>query len=235
MSDGRDPESRATILAAIQRNVRRSDGDRAAKARVLRRLKTHPRGPVPARTQGTQADRLDLFQARAEAAEATVRRLDTWDAVPAAVAAVLRARNEPAEVALAPHPDLTGLNWAIGAPLLGLRHGPPGPETAVGVGRAFAGVAETGSLLVRSGPDSPTTLNFLPAVHIVCLTAEDIVGPFEDAWDRLRTPDAPVPRSVTLITGPSRTADIEQTLQLGAHGPVALHILVVDPDDGGSG
>jgi len=235
MSGGPTEGSRATILAAIRRNIQRSEGERAAQARIDRRLKAHPRGPVPARTDGDGRARLDLFQAKAEAAEATVRRLASWDEVPGAVVAVLRARNEPAEIALAPHPDLTGLNWALGAPLLGLRHGPPGPETAVGVGRAFAGVAETGSLFVRSGPDSPTTLNFLPAVHIVCLAAADIVGPFEDAWDWLRATNAPVPRSVTLITGPSRTADIEQTLQLGAHGPVALHILVVDPDHGGSG
>ena len=226
--------ARTQVLDNIRRSLKRTDAARDAKARVVRRLKSHPRGPVPAETQGDARTRTARFRAQAEAAEATVTSLTRWDAVPGAVADILRARNETAAVVCAPHPDLTGLNWAVGAPLVGLRQGPAAGDTAVGVTRAFAGVAETGSLLVRSGPDSPTTLNFLPAVHIVCLAAGDIVGPFEDAWDRLRAAqsDGAVPRSVSLITGPSRTADIEQTLQLGAHGPVALYILVVD-DAGG--
>ncbi|MDX1605990.1 MAG: lactate utilization protein C, partial [Candidatus Competibacterales bacterium] len=93
---------------------------------------------------------------------------------------------------------------------------------------AFAGIAETGTLMLLSGPDSPTTLNFLPDAHIVVLPAERIVGPYEAAWQRLRARNEPLPRTVNLITGPSRSADIEQTLQLGAHGPIRLHILLVE-------
>ena len=93
--------------------------------------------------------------------------------------------------------------------------------------KAFAGIAETGTLMLLSGPHSQTAMNFLPDVHIVVLSAPHIVGPYEDAWSRIRA-GGTLPRTVNLITGPSRSADIEQTLQLGAHGPVQLHIVISD-------
>jgi len=87
--------------------------------------------------------------------------------------------------------------------------------------------------MLTSGAERPTTLNFLPETHIVVLQARDIAGCYEDAWDRLRASQAgeALPRTVNLITGPSRTADIEQTIQLGAHGPRRLCIVLVDDAD----
>ena len=83
--------------------------------------------------------------------------------------------------------------------------------------------------MLLSGPDNPTTLNFLPDTHIVMLSADDIAGDYETVWRRIRERyGAGVCRARSnLVTGPSRSADIEQTLILGAHGPRALHILVV--------
>jgi L-lactate dehydrogenase complex protein LldG len=83
--------------------------------------------------------------------------------------------------------------------------------------------------MLLSGPTHPTTLNFLPEVHIVVLRAADVVGPYENAWARVRTArdNGAMPRTVNFVTGPSRTADIEQTIQLGAHGPRRLHIILV--------
>jgi L-lactate dehydrogenase complex protein LldG len=98
--------------------------------------------------------------------------------------------------------------------------------------------------VTASGPAHPTTLNFLPEHHIVALRASQVVAAYEDAWSLLRKARKrgrgfEMPRSVHLITGPSRTGDIELTIQLGAHGPRALHILLIDdaaaggtPDDG---
>ena len=82
---------------------------------------------------------------------------------------------------------------------------------------------------MASGADSPTTLNFLPETEIVLLPAEGVVGGMEEAWARLRNRlgKAGLPRTVNFITGPSRSADIGQKLQMGAHGPRRLHILVV--------
>ena len=97
---------------------------------------------------------------------------------------------------------------------------------------AFAAVAETGTLVLISGADNPTTLNFLPDVHIVVVDASDIAPDFETVMARLRERFGAgvMPRTVNMITGPSRSADIEQTLILGAHGPRKLHVIVVgDP------
>ena len=91
------------------------------------------------------------------------------------------------------------------------------------------GVAETGTLVMASGPDNPTTLNFLPDTHIVVVDAKDIAGDYETVWARVREKfgiDA-LPRAINMITGPSRSADIAQILILGAHGPRRLHVLVV--------
>ncbi|MEE9300922.1 MAG: lactate utilization protein, partial [Alphaproteobacteria bacterium] len=101
---------------------------------------------------------------------------------------------------------------------------------------AFAGIAETGTCMLISGPQSPTTLNFLVDTHIIVLWTRQIVGSYEDALARLRETAVGrergarswMPRTVNLITGPSRSADIEQTIQMGAHGPRRLHILLID-------
>jgi L-lactate dehydrogenase complex protein LldG len=82
---------------------------------------------------------------------------------------------------------------------------------------------------MASGPDHPVTLNLLPDTHIVVLNEADIVGGYEEVWMMLRQRYGKdgMPRTVNTITGPSRTADIEQTIELGAHGPRRLHIVVV--------
>lgn len=124
---------------------------------------------------------------------------------------------------------LTGLPWAM-VPALELRHGPATGDDTAGLSRAVAAAAETGTLFLVSGADSPTTINFLPDTHIAVIRASDIVGPYEDAWDRLRQTYGPgiLPRTVNLISGPSRTADIEQIIVVGVHGPRRLHIILIE-------
>jgi L-lactate dehydrogenase complex protein LldG len=84
--------------------------------------------------------------------------------------------------------------------------------------------------MLVSGPETPSTLNFLPETHVVVVRASQIVGGYEDAWARLRAAMKAMPRTVNFITGPSRSGDIEQTLQLGAHGPRRLHVVLVNDD-----
>jgi L-lactate dehydrogenase complex protein LldG len=114
-------------------------------------------------------------------------------------------------------------------PVLERRFGAAEAEDVASLSRAVAAAAETGTLFLVSGPDNPTTLAFLPELHTILIRAEDILGSYEDAFDRLRAlyGGGALPRSVNMISGPSRTADIEQTIVRGAHGPKRLHVVLL--------
>jgi L-lactate utilization protein LutC len=92
---------------------------------------------------------------------------------------------------------------------------------------AYAAVAETGSVVLLSSAESPTTLNFLPDDHLVVVRESQIVAHIEDVWTRMRKDKRAMPRTVNFISGPSKTADVEQTIQEGAHGPRRLHVILV--------
>ncbi len=171
---------------------------------------------------------LDRFLERYTAAAGTCSRVGSPAGAVEAIVAYLRERKLALSVRLAPHPVLRALPWPEG-----FDHPEDGniAEARVGVSVAEAALAETGTLVLCSGPESPTTLNFLPEYHVVVLRSHDVVGYMEDAWHRLRQrPEFP-PRTVNFITGPSRTADVEQTIQLGAHGPRSLHVILLDEVD----
>ena len=112
---------------------------------------------------------------------------------------------------------------------LELKSGPSDGSDETGISHAFAAIAETGTLVMTSGAENPTTLNFLPENHIVVLEASSIAGDLESLMERLRHTygKGEMPRTVNLVTGPSRSGDIEQTILLGAHGPRAVHLVLV--------
>jgi L-lactate dehydrogenase complex protein LldG len=213
--------------------IRRALGGRADRAQAVeKRLAGHPRGPAVARTKGDPATLRALFLAKAEEAAATVAVLGSLDEVPRAIADYLRERNLPSLLRIAPDPTLEALPWA-GTPMLTVSEGATDGSDPVSLTGCVAGIAETGTLMLASGAGNPTGLAFLPETHVVVLRRDQLVGGLEDAWDRLRKTrggggSRDWPRAVNFITGPSRSADIEQTLQMGAHGPKRLHILLVD-------
>jgi L-lactate dehydrogenase complex protein LldG len=127
---------------------------------------------------------------------------------------------------MAPHPALDAIPWQA-RPLLQVRRGRAEPGDAVSLTPCLAAVAETGTLMLVSGAETPTTLNFLPDTHIAVVHAGQVVASYEDGWDLVRGLGA-MPRTINLVTGPSRTGDIEQRIQLGAHGPRRLHVVLVD-------
>jgi L-lactate dehydrogenase complex protein LldG len=147
--------------------------------------------------------------------------------IPAEIAGYLRDRNLPATLRFGTDPRLAALPFQSTA--LAVSVGRSVGNDLNALSHAFAGVAETGSLILTSGADNPTSLNFLPDNHFVVIRATDIVGDYETVWKRLREKygAGALPRTVNMITGPSRSADIEQTIFLGAHGPRRLHIVVV--------
>jgi len=220
-------DARAQILGGIRRSLRRGELSGDARKAAETRLAEPPRGPSVARAQLPQAEKVALFCQWAETLNATVARVGPAE-VPGEVSAYLARNNLPASVAMAPSPLLEGYDWAS-QKMLSIRRGRGEGSDQVSVTGAFAGIAETGTLVMASGPDHPVSLNLLPDTHVVVLRESDIVGGYEDVWGRLRARYGKnlMPRTVNTITGPSRTGDIEQTIELGAHGPRRMHILVV--------
>lgn len=220
-------DARQAILTTLRRQLKRGPLTDDSCSRLRQRLAQPPRHTVPQRGVLPHSEQIELFIRMAEQADASVQRLSTSTAIPAAIADYIQRHNLPSELVMAPDPSVSELPWAEQAHLR-TRMGAADDQDQVCVSPAFAGIAETGTLMLLSGAQTPTTLNFLPDAHIVVLPAERIVGPYEEAWQRLREQQVALPRTVNLITGPSRSADIEQTLQLGAHGPMQLHIIVLD-------
>ena len=227
--------SRARMIGGIREALGRGRLPPEKREALERRLRFPRANVVPARGQRDGAARIELFIAEAERVNATTERLDGWRLVPAAVAGYLRAHDLPMAVRAATDPALAAAPWAD-EPDLSVTVGAAEAGDLVGVASAFAGIAETGTLMLLSGPASPTSLNFLPAHHLVAIAENRIVGAYEDAFVLLRAEigvGIALPRVINWITGPSRTADIEQTLLLGAHGPRRLHILVIRDHGGG--
>ena len=208
---------RRRVLDAIRRALGRASTEKPSTPPEL--------SVIPDRVRGLDATgRKAQFTDMAVQAAATVRHISSAAEIPPAVAEFLGERSLPRRGVVAA--DLAELPWQAAG--LDIRIGRGEDGDAFSVTGAFAGIAETGTLMLLSGASSPTTLNLLPEAHIVALAAGDIIGTYEDAWSRMGAQGMTMPRTVNFITGPSRTADIEQTMQFGAHGPRRLHVLLID-------
>lgn len=204
----------------------------SARDRILGRVRATAR-PIPAPDRITPAmararNPVARFIERAEAMDATTTRLASLDDLPAAVADELRNRNLPAIVRTGDDPAFDR-DWGTVERSIG----PGRAQEPATLTRALLASAETGALLVTSGPENPITLNFLGETHFAVVHARDVQPGFEGLWSEVRSRGLD-PRTVSLIAGPSRSADIGQTLQLGAHGPVALHVFLIEDDDDSS-
>ena len=213
--------SRERILARIRKAQGRG-GSRPSQAEleaIETYLRAHPRGTLPP----VEADLVARFRARAEATQCTTDEVATEGDAPAAVAHYLKANNLPVSGSV--WPRLAHLDWKGAGLALDLRAAKD--SDPVGVTGAFAGIAETGTLVLASGPGTPATVSLLPETHIAMLPAARIVAHMEDAWALARAEFRQLPRAINFVSGPSRTADIDQTIVLGAHGPYRVHIVVV--------
>jgi L-lactate utilization protein LutC len=212
--------ARDRILQRIRRAAATADNG-AGEAAADRLAQPGPRAPVPAQAAAEGAERLAQFEAKARATDATLTRLAGWEELPRALSEELRARNLPAAIRTGTDPAFER-DWGS----LERTVGPGRLSEPAALSRAALAMAETGTLVLESGPENPVTLTFLAETHFVALEAADIRAGFEDMWAEWRRRGSD-PRTVNLVTGPSRSADIGQTLQLGAHGPVALHIFLI--------
>lgn len=223
--------ARAKILDRIRGGLEKAESpDRLDRAGIERRITAHPRGIQPSRIDRDAEGLTDLFIEQAEKVNATVAQIETIDALPDEIARYLASENLPSALRMAAHPDLEAAPWAS-RPSLEVTKGASDGRDEVGLSKALCVVAETGTCFMASGDESPITLNFLPETHIIVVKTSEIAGGYEQAWDWLRSQmgeKQAMPRAVNLITGPSRTGDIEQTIYLGAHGPRRLHIVLIN-------
>lgn len=220
-------QARDDILANIRRSLGVTGAEALRRAAVEARLAGAPAGIIPERGRLSPRARVALFVKMAREAAASVTEVASADDVPAEAARYLRENNLPARLRRGADPRLAAMPWS--RTQIEMAEGRSAGSDLNAVSHAFAGAAESGTLALVSGPDNPTTLNFLPDNHIVVLEAADIEGDYEAIWAQLRAVHGKggMPRAVNLVTGPSRSADIEQTLILGAHGPRRLHVIIV--------
>jgi len=233
--------ARETILNKIRKA--HNPATAATTQALVAHLTQHPRGPLPP----PAADLLARFKERALKLSSDIIETGDLSQVPALLADYLQERNLPLSGVC--WPVLATLPWSAAGleiqqrpalPLLNLL--PQAGEEVnellrkfndndlVGITSAFCAIAETGTLMMLSSPETPATTSLLPETHVAVLDPRRIVNSMEDAWDLLRREHKQLPRAVNFISGPSRTADIEQTVTLGAHGPYRV-LLILAPID----
>jgi L-lactate dehydrogenase complex protein LldG len=185
---------------------------------VRAHLAAHPRSPGPR----DQFDNLTRFRERALTLASTLEEVETLEGVPRAVARYLAERHLGTRAVC--WPELAALDWPASG--LDVEARSARGDDLVGITGAFCAIAETGTLVTLTGRDTPPTLSLLPETHIAVVCASRVLRSMEDAWALVREAGG-MPRAVNFISGPSRTADIEQTVTLGAHGPYRVHIILL--------
>ena len=220
-------EARERVLARVRNALGPRDGDAAARARAEAYLAAHAQGPRPTLPMDLAA----RFMQRACDMESTVERIESADAIPTHVARYLDTLKLPPELAAQRShagvcwSEFAALDWASAG--LHIEARPTLGDDRLGITGAFCGIAETGTLVILSGAETPTATTLLPDTHVAVLRADRIVAGMEEAFALIARERGRLPRAVNLISGPSRTGDIEQTIVVGAHGPFRVHILVV--------
>lgn len=219
--------ARDAILGRVRSALRKSGDDDRAREAARGYVEMHARGPQPV----LHGNLVAQFIERAIHMESTIERLESRHEIPTAVARYLDALELPDAIAdQKSHrgvcwPELADLDWASAG--LHIEARPTQGHDRLGITGCLCAIAETGTLAFVPGPEMHTATALLPDTHVVLLRTVDIVATMEDAFARVRAARRDVPRAINLISGPSRTGDIEQTIVLGAHGPYRVHILLL--------
>jgi L-lactate dehydrogenase complex protein LldG len=223
-----DPSARAAVLQGVRAALGRTEPDEERRAAALAYIAARREGPRPV----LPADLVARFAERATDMASTVERIATLADVPQAVARYLAALDLPPTLAM--QKSHTGVCWPAFAALDWAAHGlaiearPTLGHDRLGITGCFCAIAETGTLVFTTGAATPTASMLLPDTHVCVVRTARIVPGMEEAFSLVRSEHDVMPRAVNLVSGPSRTGDIEQTIVLGAHGPFRVHILLVD-------
>ena len=180
--------------------------------------------PVPDyRLPSWTADPASHFIAKAKASVAHVHEIESVDEAPASIQTVMTEMRLDPLLHVPENSPLNTLPWER-APGLKLSTAPP-DGNACALAAADYAIAETGTLVFLSGPHSPSSWHFRPGCEFALVKRAAILPRLEDVVALLAS-ESVMPATLNLVTGPSRTADIEQTIELGAHGPRDVHILI---------
>jgi L-lactate dehydrogenase complex protein LldG len=219
--------SRARILGDIRTTLDADTSEAARRASVADRL-AHPFAhPRPGRTRLAASELPQQFKDYQRTLGVDLIEVGTAAEIPVAVSEYLIGLGLPLRLRRGADPLLARLPWADASTLV-VDIGAAEDGDAVGLSRAVAGVAETGTLALASGPDNPVTLGFVPDTHIVVLRVDAIVGSYEEACAMVLAETGGVmPRTLNLVTGASRTGDIGGKIVMGAHGPRRLAIFLL--------
>lgn len=213
--------ARAAIFSRIRQAQNRPEQPTEAELGLVSQyLADHGPGPRP----DLGPDLVVRFRQQAERTSQTLDQVAGMGEVPAAVARYLSGLGL-AKQAIA-WQTLTGLPWQQEGVAVEFRK--PVNEDLVGITGCFCAVAETGTLMLLSGPETFSSAALLPETHIAIVPVSRIVGSIEDAFALAKQERGELPRATNFISGPSRTGDIEQTIVLGAHGPYRVHVILVD-------
>lgn len=225
-------KSRAAILQRIRSNQRRpGPSNEAERALADEYLARHPHGPRPA----LGGDLKLHFRQMAERMASTVDEVPTLADAPTAILRYLMSQGLAARAVV--WPQLADLGWREAGVEVEARR-PRRDESQgadlVGITGCFCALAETGTLVLMSSAETPSSTHLLPETHVAVVPASRIVAGMEDAFALMRTERGGVanmmPRAINMVSGPSRTGDIEQTIVLGAHGPYRVHIIIATAD-----
>jgi L-lactate dehydrogenase complex protein LldG len=221
--------ARDNVLGRVRKALGKPGRDEPGLAAAEAYIAAHAQGPRPS----LAADLVERFIQRARDMESTVERIADRHEIPARVARYLdQLQLPPALSAQKSHegvcwPEFAALDWASAG--LRIEARPTTGGDRLGVTGVFCAIAETGTIVILTGAETPTATTLLPDTHVAVVPADRIVGGMEEAFALIRRERGALPRAVNMISGPSRTGDIEQTIVLGAHGPFRVHILVSAP------
>lgn len=214
--------SRDAVLARVRKALGRAGPGVQAQAAAEAYVAAHAQGPRPR----MPADLVARFQSRATDMASTVERIGSVEEIPAAIARYLdQLDGPPVPREGVCWPQFAALGWSAAG--LAIQSRPTTGHDPIGITGCYCAIAETGTLVFVTGRDTPTGSMLLPATHIALVRASRIVAGMEEAFALVRQELPATPRAINLVSGPSRTGDIEQTIVLGAHGPYRVHLLLL--------
>jgi L-lactate dehydrogenase complex protein LldG len=164
-----------------------------------------------------------LLKRKLEAVHTSVDIVSSAEQIGQSIVGFLNDHDSPLNVGVVPGVDTGSI-----PPHLGITFYPCQDMAACHtiITTAAFGIAETGTVVLPSSLQRPTLANFLPDNCIILLDQVNIRPSMEAAFSSVQNSDSGMPRALNLISGPSKTADIEQTLVYGAHGPIQLHVII---------